>query len=388
LGTFAGGCEPVDEVEVASSGNPVNVRSYISVQQASGNVAGLSVRFDFFLDASCATNPIASLSFESESNQVTFEGTQPASGREAQRVRISLAAPSGGTPAGGGRMLFGNAIPLSAPSELFSGLSLLDLWLVQGDILYEGDLTTGPEGFPTGLDLGATSHRVSSLPPLVAACRATAVTWGGEGCSGNVQAAASGTATLLADITGPSTGSATFTCTAGTWAPSATICSAVVAPPAPPAGCAAAPVTWTVNGLTCQAEIEGVAEGASRLVLNTNPATRGLAQFTCTGGAQLVTSASCDPPLPPPPTLTDPAQIAQAKNCIACHSVSDPAQSVGGVSFQVIADHYRGSPPAAGVLESRVKSGSIGTFGALPMPSNPQISDAELAIVIPWILNR
>jgi cytochrome c len=259
---------------------------------------------------------------------------------------------------------------------------------VDGNVLYEGDLTEGPDGFPTGLDLSVGSARISSPPPIVAACRATALTWGAPGCSGNVQAAASGASALLADITGPSTGSATFTCTDGTWVAIASNCAQPVAPPPPPAGCTATPVAWTVNGLTCQAEIEGVAEGALRLVRNTNPATRGFAQFTCTGGTQVVTSASCDPPLPPPPILTDPAQIAQAKNCIACHSVSDPAQSVGGVSFQRIADHYRGNAPAAGVLESRVKLGSVGTFGPIPMPSNPQISDAELAIVIPWILAR
>jgi cytochrome c len=76
------------------------------------------------------------------------------------------------------------------------------------------------------------------------------------------------------------------------------------------------------------------------------------------------------------------------KNCILCHSVTSPAQSVGGISMQVIADRYRGNPPAAGVLEGRVTRGSAGAFGTMPMPANPQISDAELAIVIPWILSQ
>uniref|UniRef100_UPI0035A1263A c-type cytochrome n=1 Tax=Ramlibacter montanisoli TaxID=2732512 RepID=UPI0035A1263A len=71
-----------------------------------------------------------------------------------------------------------------------------------------------------------------------------------------------------------------------------------------------------------------------------------------------------------------------------CHSARGAASSVNGVSFQVIADRYRTSPAAAGVLESRVKLGSVGTFGSVPMPANPQITDAELAIVIPWILRH
>lgn len=388
LATFAGSCEPADGIVVASSGNPVSVRSYVRVQQPSGNVAHLSLRLDFYLDASCGTNPIAYLSFDNGSNQVTFEGTQSMDGRVAQRVRISVAAPSGGTAAGGGRMLFGSALSLSAPAELFAALTLDDLWLVEGDRLYEGDLTAGPDGFPTGLDLSASSQRVTSEPPMIAPCAATAATWGTDSCSGNLQAAASGASVFLADLAGPSTGSATLTCMAGIWTLGASSCTGAVTPPPPPAGCTATPVTWTVNGLTCEAAIEGVADGASRLVLNTNAATRGSAQFVCTGGMQVVSSATCEPPFPAPQPLTDPAQIAQAKNCIACHSVSDPAQSVGGVSFRVIADHYRGNPPATGVLEDRVKRGSIGTFGAIPMPANSQISDAELAIVIPWILSR
>lgn len=388
LGTFAGDCEPADGVMVASSGNPVSVRSYGRVQQASGKAARFSLRFDFYLDASCGASPIAYLSFDNASNQVTFEGARSVSGRVAQRVQISVAAPSGGTATGGGRMLFGDAVPLSAPAELFTALTFSDLWWVEGDRLYEGDLTTGPDGFPLGLDLSASSQRVTSEPPMVAACAATTVNWGADSCSADVQAATSGASVLLADITAPSTGSATLTCMAGAWTVGASSCTASVIEPPPPAGCTAAPVTWTVNGLTCQSEIEGVAEGASRLVVNTNTATRGWAQFACTGGTQVVTSATCEPPFPTPPPLTDPAEIAQAKNCILCHSVTDPAQSIGGISLQVIADYYRGNAPAPGILENRVKFGSIGTFGNIPMPSNSQISDAELAIVIPWILSR
>ncbi|EGI78095.1 cytochrome c class I [Hylemonella gracilis ATCC 19624] len=91
----------------------------------------------------------------------------------------------------------------------------------------------------------------------------------------------------------------------------------------------------------------------------------------------------------PPPPITDPVQLAQAKNCIACHAVTGTGYSASLPSFERIADRYRNNPPAAGVLESRVKSGSnSGFYGSFPMPANPQASDSDLAILIPWILSQ
>jgi cytochrome c len=69
-----------------------------------------------------------------------------------------------------------------------------------------------------------------------------------------------------------------------------------------------------------------------------------------------------------------------------CHSVTN-AESAW-LSFETIAAFYRNNPPAPGVLEAKIKSGGIGVFLDLPMPANPQISDDELAIVVPWILSR
>jgi cytochrome c len=387
LGTFVGACEAADPVVLAVSGNPLTVRSYLTVGPATGNVARLSLRFDFHEDASCATNPVAYLSFDNTSNQATFAGPQVVDGRTVQRVRTFFAPPSGTTSAGNGRIEFGDAFRVSAPADLGRAFGLDDLWFVDGNTLYEGDLSIGPGGFPTALDMTSSSQRVTSPPPMLAACPARSVSWGPDNCEGGLPARVSGASILLADVTGPSLGNATFTCTAGNWARSNPTCAMASSPPAP-GSCATQPVSWTVNGLTCEGVTRSMPDGATDLIFNTSAPNHGAAQFLCTGGTPVLSVGSCDPPAPPAPVLTDPAQIAQAKNCIACHAVSDPAQSVNGVSFQVIADHYRGSPPAAGVLENRVKFGSVGTFGAVPMNANPQISDAELAIVIPWILNR
>jgi cytochrome c len=147
-------------------------------------------------------------------------------------------------------------------------------------------------------------------------------------------------------------------------------------------------VTWVVNGVSCYGSVAVINNGSIQLLGTSDPARMGIAQYACSQGALQLSFATCSVRPPPPPPLTDPLQIATLKNCILCHSVTSPAQSVGGISMQVIADRYRGNPPAAGVLEGRVTRGSAGTFGTMPMPANPQISDAELAIVIPWILSQ
>lgn len=83
---------------------------------------------------------------------------------------------------------------------------------------------------------------------------------------------------------------------------------------------------------------------------------------------------------------TEPLDILQRNNCLACHTVDGAA--ILGPSFRQIADHYRDSPPPPGELESRIRLGGAGTFGSIPMPSQPQISNDAIAIVVPWILSR
>lgn len=86
------------------------------------------------------------------------------------------------------------------------------------------------------------------------------------------------------------------------------------------------------------------------------------------------------------PLPTDPLEILRRNNCMACHTVDGDA--ILGPSFRQIADHYRDNPPLAGKLENRIRLGGMGTFGSIPMPSQSQISNDALAIVVPWILSR
>jgi len=81
------------------------------------------------------------------------------------------------------------------------------------------------------------------------------------------------------------------------------------------------------------------------------------------------------------PALASP-ELAKKKNCLACHKVD---HKVVGPSYQDIAKKYP-SPDAAAKLAIKIKQGGAGNWGVVPMPANPQVSDAEAKELATWIL--
>jgi len=75
--------------------------------------------------------------------------------------------------------------------------------------------------------------------------------------------------------------------------------------------------------------------------------------------------------------------LAQKKNCMACHAV---AQKVIGPAFKDIAAKYAGQPDAVAKLVPKVMKGGSGVWGAVPMPANPQVTEAEAKQLVQWIL--
>ena len=80
------------------------------------------------------------------------------------------------------------------------------------------------------------------------------------------------------------------------------------------------------------------------------------------------------------PTWSSP-DLARSKNCMACHAVE---RRLVGPSFKQIAQ--RGA--RADLLAQRIQRGSVGQWGAVPMPANPQVSDSEAAALATWILTQ
>ena len=75
--------------------------------------------------------------------------------------------------------------------------------------------------------------------------------------------------------------------------------------------------------------------------------------------------------------------LAQKKNCMACHAV---AQKVIGPSYKEVAAKYAGQADAVAKLVPKVMKGGAGVWGAVPMPANPQVSEAEAKQLVAWIL--
>ncbi|MDY0975517.1 c-type cytochrome [Massilia sp. CFBP9012] len=77
------------------------------------------------------------------------------------------------------------------------------------------------------------------------------------------------------------------------------------------------------------------------------------------------------------------ADLAKAKACMACHTV---ASKLVGPSYKDVATKYAKDAGAEARLALKIQKGSSGTWGPIPMPANPQVSDAEAQTLAKWIL--
>lgn len=81
----------------------------------------------------------------------------------------------------------------------------------------------------------------------------------------------------------------------------------------------------------------------------------------------------------------DGAAIAKANNCMTCHGVD--TRKMMGPSFKEIANRYKGKNVEALMVE-RIKKGGSGEWGAMPMPAQPQLSDADARAIVKWMMAR
>ena len=76
-------------------------------------------------------------------------------------------------------------------------------------------------------------------------------------------------------------------------------------------------------------------------------------------------------------------KLAGTKNCLACHSINT---QVVGPAFKDVAKKYAGDKTAVDTLAAKVRAGGGGVWGAIPMPANPQVNEAESKKLVTWIL--
>jgi cytochrome c len=82
------------------------------------------------------------------------------------------------------------------------------------------------------------------------------------------------------------------------------------------------------------------------------------------------------------PAFANP-ELAQKKNCMACHAVD---KKLVGPAYKDVAAKYAGQKDAADKLAVKVMKGGSGVWGAIPMPANPQVSEAEAKQLVQWVL--
>ena len=76
--------------------------------------------------------------------------------------------------------------------------------------------------------------------------------------------------------------------------------------------------------------------------------------------------------------------LAKKHNCLACHTVD---KKLVGPAYKEIAKKYKGQNVAA-QLQQKVKKGSQGVWGPVPMPPNAAVPDADIKTLVAWVLKQ
>jgi len=78
------------------------------------------------------------------------------------------------------------------------------------------------------------------------------------------------------------------------------------------------------------------------------------------------------------------AELAQKKNCMACHAVD---KKLVGPAYKDVAAKYAKDKDAATKLADKIVKGGAGVWGPVPMPANTQVSAAEAKQLATWVLS-
>ncbi len=76
-------------------------------------------------------------------------------------------------------------------------------------------------------------------------------------------------------------------------------------------------------------------------------------------------------------------ELYKTKNCFACHRID---RATLGPSFRNIAAKYVEDKGADVKLAKKIREGSTGVWGPVPMPAQPQVTEAEASTLARWIL--
>ena len=75
--------------------------------------------------------------------------------------------------------------------------------------------------------------------------------------------------------------------------------------------------------------------------------------------------------------------LAKKYNCMACHLLD---RKLVGPAYKDVAKKYKGQADALAKLSEKVKKGGSGVWGAVPMPPNGAVPDADIEKLVKWVL--
>ena len=76
--------------------------------------------------------------------------------------------------------------------------------------------------------------------------------------------------------------------------------------------------------------------------------------------------------------------LAKKYACLSCHTMD---KKLIGPSYKEVAAKYKGDAGAEAKLIAKVKNGSTGTWGQIPMPPNAAVPDADIKALVKWALS-
>ena len=76
--------------------------------------------------------------------------------------------------------------------------------------------------------------------------------------------------------------------------------------------------------------------------------------------------------------------MAKKNACMACHAAD---KKLVGPSYQDVAKKYAGQKDAVDNLVKSIKAGGSGKWGAVPMPAQAALSEADAKTLAAWILS-
>jgi len=79
----------------------------------------------------------------------------------------------------------------------------------------------------------------------------------------------------------------------------------------------------------------------------------------------------------------DASKLAQQKNCLACHQLD---KKLVGPAYKEVSAKYKGRKDAEAYLVKKIREGSNGVWGPIPMPPNSTVNAAEAKTLAHWVL--